>query len=257
MSKKIAVGIVNLSDENTFLKCKKSLPSVDYIFSVHNTTDSNSLKYKHSYNRYISYGGLYNIILREILNTDADYIFLIRSNLIIEHPSILEDYIKTAQIYGTWFMSRGDKEDKNIIVEDDITKLNLCLYENLAHNFIFMLKSHIKHFGFFNEGYHNFNADDRVNCLEAYDYYNKIESKMNYVPRGYFPDVEMSLAKITEIKAAHLRPSLKDKNTDNITRMYGQFYYNNKFIPGQHKTASKDKAITILENIQKIYAAKN
>lgn len=254
MSKKIAIGIINTHDQETFTQCKNSLPDVDYVFDVHNTTKplSNILS-KNIYNRYMSYGGLSNIILRECLAVDADYIFLIKSNIIVEDKTIFEDYINTAKIFGTWFMCGGSKSDKYLSIEDEITKKNLNLFENLTHNFIFMLKSHIKHCGFFNEGYTNIDASDNVNCLEIYDYYSKIENKIQYLPKGYFPDTETSLTKLTNTNKPSSRPGLKTNNTNNITSIYGQFYYNNKFIPGQHKTAKQEDTINILEKIQKIY----
>ena len=168
----------------------KSLPSVDYTFNVHHTSRYINTLSENLYNRYISYGGLYNHILRKCLNTDADYIFLIKSNLYIEDASIFEDYISTAKIFGTWFMSGGSRGDKLLSIEDEHTKKSLNLFENLNHNFIFMLKSHIKNCGFFHEGYINIDSREDINCLEVYDFYSKVENKFAYLPKGYFPDVD-------------------------------------------------------------------
>lgn len=254
MSKKIAIGIINLHDQDTFLQCKKSLPDVDYVFDVHNTTRPINSSHKNIFNRYISYGGLSNILMRHYLESDADYLFTINTNITINDNTIFEDYINTAKIFGTWFMCAGSKTDKYISVEDDKTKVSINLFENLTHNLIFMLKSHIKYCGFFHEGYTNINAGEDVNCLEIYDYYNKIENKIQYLPKGYFPDTETSLIKINSTASPSSRPGLKLKTTNNITSVYGQFYYNNKFIPGKHKTLKQNDAILSLERIQKIYS---
>jgi len=249
--KKIAIGIIDVYGDEAFLKCKNSLPSVDYIFNVHSSSKSSN---KSNISRYISYGGLFNILLRDMLKTDATYLFLIKSNVIIENSSVIADYINTAATFGTWFMSRGHTDDKFKIIEDDKDNVSLNLFENLSQDFIFMLSSHIKHCGFFNEGYTNV-TDDKNNCLEIYDFYNKLEQKIQYLPKGYFPDTPLSQAKISLQNINLSRPSLKESTTDNTTKIYGQFYYTNKFIPTQHKTATLEDAVDKLEKIQKIYGA--
>jgi len=253
MNKKIAVGIVNTFDKDIYLKCRQSIKDVDYIFDVHNSVAA-GLPASSTYNRYISYGALNNILLRQIMQTNADYIFLTKSNIIINDSTIFQDYINTAKAFGTWFMSRGYKNDKHIPVEDDKKNITLCLFKNLSHSFIFMLRSHITHCGYFNEGYTNINAPDDVNCLEIYDFYNKLENKISYMPKGYFPDVDLSLTKITDITAASSRPALKENTTDNVTKAYGKFYFNNKFVPGKHKETTQEEALKILEKIQQIYS---
>lgn len=256
MNKKIAVGIINTHDYTVYNKCRNSITSADYIYDIHNTLNTQNIPLIKNINRYISYGGLYNILLRQILQTDADYIFLIKSHLNINDNTIFKDYINTAKIFGTWFMSRGIKDDKFITIEDDNTNLNLCLFENLANDFIFMLKSHVLNCGFFNEGYTNINTTDTINCLEVYEYYKRVVDRIDYLPTGYFPDVDLSLVKINNILSEQNRPNLEDNTTNNITKIYGKFYFNNKFIPGKHKIASRDEAINKLEKIQKIYSIK-
>jgi hypothetical protein len=247
MNTKIAVGIINTHDGETFKKCTNNIPKDYYVTSVHNTTNG-------TYNRYISYGGLLNIILRDFEKTDATYYFILKSNCIVQDSSIFQDYINTAAVFGTWFMLRGSRKDTSFLIEDDVKNININLYENINFSLIFMLKSHVKHCGYFDEGFTNLTGEDNNNCLELYDYYNKIEKKFNYLPKGYFPDAELSLAKITDNSAAHSRPNLKDYNNNNITHEFAKFYNKNKFAPGQHKTASRDSALTFLENIQKQYA---
>lgn len=251
MSKKIAIGIVNTHDDGTYQKCLESLPKDISITAVHNTVNS---KLPNNYNRYISYGGLYNIILRELFNTDATYYFLIKSNIIVDNISIFQDYINTAEVFGTWFMTRGSRLDKSSSIEDEDSKASVLLYENLSSSLIFMLKSHITNCGYFDEGYTNLTGED--SNLELYDYYHKIENKIKYLPKGYFPDTELSLAKIRDIPAVQKRPSLKTYTTDSITYEFAKFYHINKFAPGQHKIASQEEALKSLEYIQNTYGKK-
>ena len=250
MSKKIAIGIVNTYDDITYNKCVESLPRDVSIASVHNTTVS---RLPNNHNRYISYGGVYNIILRELLHTDATYYFLIKSNIIIEDSSIFQDYITTAEVFGTWFMTRGNRGEKSSSIEDDISGVSVSLFENLSNGIIFMLKSHVKNCGYFDEGYTNLTGEDNNNSLELYDYYHKIENKLKYLPKGYFPDAELSLAKTRDLSVAQNRPNLKPYTTDGITYEFAKFYHNNNFAPGQHKTASREEALKSLEYIQKTY----
>lgn len=253
MNKKTAIGIINIHNQEIFLNLKNSLPAVDYVIDVHNTTSN--INFNNQYKKYISYGGLFNCLLRQCLVLDVDYIFLLTSNIIINDNTVFNDYINTAKTFGTWFMSKGSKEDKYISVEDDSKNVTLNLFENLNLNLIFMLKSHIKHCGFFNEGFTNIDSyKEDANCLEIYDYYNKIENKFKYLPKGYFPDTEHSLTKLSLSSTTPSRPNLKPNTTNNITNIYGKFYYHNKFIPGKHKLAKQEDAVSILEKIQKTYA---
>lgn len=256
MSKKIAIGIINCCDQDTFVACKESLPDVDIILDVHHTAHKlKDVSADRDFKRYVSYGGLYNVLLREFIKQEATYIFLIKSNFLIKDHTILQDYINTAKTFGTYFLSRGSSNDTSSIIEDEVSKLNLNLYNNLYNDFIFMHRSHINVCGYMNEGYTNIANDDFSNILEVYDFYHRIKNKINYLPEGYFPDTDLSLIKIRNNTAASqfLRPNLIENTTNNKAAAYGKFFHFNKFIPGQHKKASRENALSILENIQKTY----
>lgn len=262
MNKKIAVGIVNCYDQDTFVACKEALPNVDLLLDVHHTTYKiKDVPADRDIKRYISYGGLYNILLRYFYKNAADYIFLIKSNIIIKDHSIFNDYINTAKIFGTYFMSRGVLQEAPYspsTIEDEFTKTNLCLYNNLGNDLIFMHKSHIKVCGYMYEGYTNISGPDDTNILEVYDYYNKIKNKLNYLPEGYFPDIDLSLIKsIKDRQASDIsRPNLISNTTNNVAAAYGKFHYTHNFIPGKHKKETRDSAFTILKTIQQIYSSK-
>lgn len=262
MNKKIAIGIVNCYDQETFLSCKESLPSVDMILDVHHTTyNIKDVSSDRDFKRYMSYGSLYNILLRYFYHNAADYIFLIKSNLIIKDHSIIQDYINTARAFGTYFMSRGLLQEgpyAHSTIEDELTKLNLCLYNNLGNDLIFMHRSHIKVCGYMYEGYSNISGSDDTNILELYDYYHRIKNKINYLPEGYFPDIDLSLIKSSKNKAASVisRPNLLLDTTNNKAAAYGKFYYTHNFIPGKHKKETKESAFSILEKIQQTYSTK-
>ena len=256
MSKKIAVGVINCHDQDTYIKCKESIPDVDVFLDVHHTTHIlKDVPADRDFKRYISYGGLYNVLLRHFYQSAADYIFILKSNMIITDHTIFQDYINTAKAFGTYFMSRGKSTSSYSTIEDEPTKLNLCLYPDLYNDFIFMVKGHIKSCGYMYEGYTNISNSDESNILEIYDYYHKIKNKINYLPEGFFPDTDYSLIKIREnIQAPSVtRPGLTLNTTNNKAAAYGKFFHMNQFIPGQHKKESKENAFAALENIQKIY----
>lgn len=246
---KIALGIINNSDSNTYNKCINNLPAVDSLYTIHNTQDiPNTAKQCDIYKNYISYGGLYNIILRKFYNTDIDVIFTILSSCTIIDHTVLQDYINVYKNFGTKFMTSGSKEYKNILVEDDKSLLNLCLYEKCNIHFSFMLKDTIHECGMYDEGFTNFNQDI-YNNLEMYDYYHTLE-KFNYLPAGYYPDVDLSFLKIKNNTDNICRPNLPNKTTDLHAQTHGKFYYKNKFIIDKHKTVSQQNALKILENLQ-------
>lgn len=249
MNDKIAIGIINTYDNNTYQQCAGALAAFKNVYTVSHTSD----KGPNNFNTYMSNGALYNAALRKLLLTDAPYLFLIKSNVIVEDTSIFNDYIAAGAAFGTWFMSKGHSSDKRLPIECDKRKVTINLYENLNQEIIFLLKSHVKHCGFFNEGFTNINAEDNVNLLEIYDFYHRLQSKVNYLPMGYFPDIELSAAKSRTLNLKVTRPKLMPYSTDNITKIYGMFYAKNKFIPGKHKTDAAEVALTKLENIQKIY----
>jgi hypothetical protein len=245
MSKKIGIGIIDCFGEDAYAKCKAALPAVDEVYRYHIPA------------AYMSYGGMYNYILRDFYDKKVDYIFLIKSTVILNDSSLINDYINTAKNFGTWFMTRGRREAPFSTIEDDITKQNLHLFTNLYNDLIFMVKGFIDNIGYFNEGYTNFSGNDDINTLELYDYYKKIETKINYLPLGFFPDTEWSLTKSTIIHKHRLFDNHLMKNTqDNLSKVFGKFYYLNKFAPGQHITAKKEDAFSILEKIQLNYSIK-
>ena len=245
MNKKIGIGIIDCFGEQIFNQCRSALPAVDEVYRYHIPA------------QYMSYGSMYNYILRDFYNKKIDYIFLLKSNVIINDHSLINDYINTAKNFGTWFMTRGRKESSYSTIEDDNTKLNLHLFKDLFGDLIFMVRGFIDNIGYFNEGYTNLSGNDDVNCLEIYDYYKKIETKINYLPLGYFPDTEFSLTKSTIVPSLRLFDSYLMKNTqDNLSKVFGKFYYYNKFAPGQHLTAKKEEAFNSLEKLQQIYSIK-
>jgi hypothetical protein len=245
MNKKIGIGIIDCFGEQIFNQCKAALPAVDEVYRYHIPA------------QYMSYGSMYNYILRDFYSKKIDYIFLLKSNVMINDHSLISDYINTAKNFGTWFMTRGRKESSYSTIEDENTKLNLHLFKDLFGDLIFMVRGFIDNIGYFNEGYTNFSGNDDINCLEIYDYYKKIETKINYLPLGYFPDTEFSLTKSIIVPSMRLFDSHLMKNTqDNLSKVFGKFYYNNKFAPGQHLTAKKEEAFSKLEKIQQTYSIK-
>ena len=247
MNKKIGIGIIDCFGEQTFNECRAALPAVDEIFRYHVPA------------QYVSYGSMYNYVLRDFYNKKIDYIFLIKSNVLLTDKTLINDYIQTAKNFGTWFMTRGRKESSYSTIEDDKTKQNLHLFKDLFGDLIFMVRGFIDQIGYFNEGYTNFDGNDDVNCLEIYDYYKRIETKINYAPLGFFPDTEWSLTKSTipVIPKNRLFNNFLIKSTqDNLSKVFGKFYHYNKFAPGHHITAKKEDAFNILEKLQQIYSIK-
>ena len=243
MNKKIGIGIIDCFGEQLFNQCKAALPKVDEIYRYHQPA------------KYISYGSMYNYILRDFYDKNIDYIFILKSNVILNDNTLISDYINTAKNFGTWFMSRGRKESPYSTIEDDKAKQNLHLFSDLFGDLIFMVRGFIDNIGYFNEGYTNLDSSDDINCLEMYEYYKKIESKINYLPLGFFPDTEWSLIKSTLYPANRLFNNFLMKNTqDNLTKIFGKFYHFNKFAPGQHKTLKKEEAFNRLEKIQQTYS---
>lgn len=252
MSEKIAIGVLNTHNLDINNKCIKSLPSVDYIFNIHNIAENNIPK---NYNRYISYGGLNNILIRDFLKTDAEYFFIIKSNIILVDNSIVYDFINTSKAFGIHLLTAGSRQDKFIEIEDDQTNKSVCLYENLNNNFIFLKRSLIKECGFFNEGFINVKKTAE-NVLEIYDYYYKVLNKFNYLPLGYFPDCNQTILKINIENINENRPNLKDFNNNILSKIHGKFYYYNKFIIGKHKTSTIEDAHTALELLQNKFSIK-
>lgn len=246
MSKKIGIGILDCFGEQAYEQCKKSLPDVDSIYRYHPPSG------------YSSYGSMYNYILRDFYNKKIDYIFIVKSNIVFNDSSLIQDYINTAKNFGTWFMTRGRKESSYSTIEDENTKLNLHLFKEMFGDLIFMVRGFIDNIGYFNEGYTNFANKDDLNCLEIYDFYKKIETKINYLPLGYFPDTEWSLTKSTlqPVGERVMNSSLMNPTQDNLTKVFGKFYHFNKFAPGQHLTVNKEEAFNRLEKIQQIYSTK-
>lgn len=250
MKNETGIGILDLYDQESLNSCIDSLSDFDknniFIASLTNNKISNYENIK--YTSTTPLATLRNYIISQFRIKNYKYIFLIHSNLTLKNKNLVEDTLKLASTFGTWFIT--GHESKVLALEDD-SGLDLNISNKLNSNFLFFASGIIKNNGYFDERFFN----DKE--LDVIDYIIKIRNKKLFPPHNYFPTIpndwfEKSSNKIEAIGYKQF-PDHKDKS---IELSYGFFVHNHKYIPNQNDPppAESDLLLKEMEELQKNYA---
>jgi len=253
MNDKIGIGILDVYSPDDLDKCYSSIPEElkSNVIVVSNTKNRTSeTPISRSYDREVSFATLRNWALSQLRIKDYKFLFLINSNQVITDSSIFEKTIKTAEIFGTWFILGPG--DKSIPLEDDEAGVTLNLTPELNSDFIFLYTGVIKNNGYFDERFYN--SKD----LDVLDYVIKMRKKGIYPPNHFHPSIKDGLS-----KSNSMIQKINYKDIPNIDKSvqisYAYFMYNNQYIPGQNELpgVTQEQLLNSMENIQKNYAKKN
>jgi 5-methylcytosine-specific restriction endonuclease McrA len=109
------------------------------------------------------------------------------------------------------------------------------------------------------EGYSNIADADDSNVLEIYDYYHNVKNKINYLPEGYFPDIDLSLIKSAKNKEASIERAIqwKKENKQRASELNLASYHRNKEIRKvQYKAWTQANKGKVLARVRKYELAK-
>jgi hypothetical protein len=250
---KTGIGILDIYDDDSLKNCLDNIPENYYVCVISNRQTSYKDKKINNYIRVndVSLAHMRNLILYDFRINELDYYFILHSDQVIENSNIFEKIQKTAETFGTWFLS-GYINDKTLDIEDDKNhETVLKISNNLNSKFLYTFKGIIKTFGFFDEQF--VNSHD----LDVYDYITRLRNKKMYTPNGFYPTISI---KMLENKKTIKNPYIKDfPSEDNSVRYsYGYFMNKNKFIPNhnENKEASQQDVLESIEFLQENYAKK-
>jgi hypothetical protein len=258
MKNEIGIGILDLFSREDLHECINSIPE-DYknnIVVVSNKKTENGSGANRIYDKEVSFATLRNYALTQLRIMGFKYYFILNSNLKIKSKNLFEKTIKTANVFGTWFMT-GPSTNNTVTIEDDDYDLSLNLTPELNSNFIFMYSGIIKNFNFFDERYYN------TMDLDVLDYILKMRKSNLYPPNHYNPtiaseDVSISDTKIQKINFKTFE-DLKENSNKTLEMSLAYFVYKHKYIPGQNDPTgvTKEELFTFMENLQKTYGNRN
>jgi hypothetical protein len=180
---------------------------------------------------------------------DLDYYHILHTDQVLTDSNDFEKIKKTAETFGTWFLT-GYVGDKTLDVEDDNGSI-LKLSQKLNSKYIFTFKGIIKNNGFFDERFIN------TQNLDILDYINRLKTKNLYVADGYYPTISVQMF---ENKKTMNNGYIKDfpSNETTVRYSYGLFVHLHKYIPDHSDPPAKTEqdALKSVEFLQSHYAKK-
>ena len=250
MKNEIGIGIIDIYEQEDLDVCYSVIPEElkpnTFIVSAteNKQVGDNYRKYKA-----VPMATLRNWLISQFRMKGYKYFFIIHSNQIVEDPNIFEKTIKTAEVFGTWFLL-GDGKN-SLPLEDEDSGLTLYASPELNSEFMFLVSGIITNNGYFDERF--FNTKD----LDVLDYINKLRKKGVYTPANYNPTIGSGFKKsYNPIRKIGFK-DIPDKD-NSVSMSYAYFVHNNKYIPGQNDPAgvTQDQLLTSLQTLQKNYAKK-
>lgn len=252
MKNEIGIAIIDIYGQVDLDACYNS--NLDYyrdntiiVSDTRNTLPDCEVK---QYGKGVPMATLRNWAINHFRIKGLKHFFLLNSNQIVKDPEIFEKIIKTAEVFGTWFIL-GPTTESVTSIEDDEHNITLNLAENITSDFIYIYNGVVSNVGFFDERYFN------TKHMDILDYTIRMREKKVYPPSGYNPvfqeGLEMTNGAIT-------KPNYREmENPDHSVNMsYAYFLTRHNYMPGQNdpKPISKDDLMVELGELQKNYAKK-
>ena len=266
---KIGIAVTTKDRPAYFTECIKTLPTVDYVCYVNDGTPYDESVYKSGRNqkytviqheKNLGIACAKNSGLRNLIQNDCNFLFLIEDDVLIMNPEVFLKYIHTAEASGLWHMNFGFSNVYNF--NDDGSRairatleygddLGVVFTPNLVAGFQFFHSSVIKNIGYMDERY------SLLKNMEHVDHSYKAV-KLGLLPAYYWwPDIDKSWEYITTIKDSHLKSQAKDINFKNNFMLACKLFQNKHgFSPLEVPDTDQEQVLKKLEKIQNNYARK-
>jgi len=248
----VGIGLIDIYDDKSLIDCSYSLSKITNNASVYvisnRTLGLKDFKYDEKITHQVSMATLRNHCISRFRCLGLKYIFLINSNVIITDPNFIENTIKTAEAFGTWFMT-GYQENPTHLDDSDANR-SLCVNTKLNTDFIFLRSGIIGNLGYFDERYVN------TKDLDVLDYINKARKLEIYPPHPFHPTVG-NILKYSDSKIQKIEHSdTLDVKNKSVGFSYGYFHHQHKYIPDHDeiKTITKDELMVFMGDLQQNYA---
>jgi hypothetical protein len=248
----VGIGLIDIHDDKSLIDCSYSLSKTTNNASVYVISNRilglKDFEYDEKITHQVSMATLRNHCIAHFRCLGLKYIFLINSNVIITDPNFIENTIKTAEAFGTWFMT-GYQENPTHLDDSDANR-SLCVNTKLNTDFIFLRSGIIGNLGYFDERYIN------TKDLDVLDYINKARKIEIYPPHPFHPTVG-NILKYTDSKIQKVDHSdMLDTKNKSVGFSYGYFHHQHKYIPDHDeiKSITKDELMVFMGDIQQNYS---
>jgi hypothetical protein len=251
--KKIGIAVLDIYSDKSLLDCIESLKSVSSDVSTYIISNKiNTLKhfkYDKKITHQVSMATLRNHCIAHFRCLGLKYLFLINSNVVIKDKNFIENTIKTAEVFGTWFMTGYQESPTHL--DDSESNQSLCINTKLNTDFIFIRSGIVGNLGYFDERYVN------TKDLDVLDYIIKARNIGIYPLHPFHPTVG-NILNYNDSKIEKIGHSdILDTNNKTVGFSYGYFYHQHKYIPDQddtQKKITKDELMIFMGDLQKNYA---
>lgn len=266
---KLGIAVTTKDRPEYFEQCISSLPKVDHVCYVNDGTPYDDNIYTRTRNdayevvqhdRNLGIACAKNSALRNLIQNDCNFLFLIEDDVIVKDPDVFVRYIKTAEASGLWHMNFGFSNVYNFNQDGSRAiratleygdGLNVIFTPNIMAGFQFFHASVIKNIGYMDERY------SLLKNMEHVDHSYKAV-KMGLLPAYYWwPDIDKSWDYLTTIKDSHLKSQAKDENfKNNFALACSLFQHKYGVSPLEVPDTSEEEVLKRLEKIQNNYARK-
>lgn len=269
---KIGIGIVTCNRPSFFLKCFRSIPD-NYLLAIVNDgadfEDIDKLQkekpftyFHNSQNQGV--GKSKNKLLRYLLGSNCNHIFIIEDDIIVKNPEVFKKYIELRNVTGIQHfnfgyhgpanrgnISKGQPSPRYVI---DYGNVKLAINANSVGAFCYYTKEVLEKVGFIDEDY--------TNAFEHVDHDYRIFKAGYTTPYWNFADLANSYDYLDEIECSENSSSIRPRSDwmENIKNGAKLFTEKHGYSPAWQNAVpdtSKEDVIKLLKKIKKKYENKS
>lgn len=268
---KIGIGIVTCNRPKFFLKCLRSIPA-DHLVAVVNDganfEDVDRLQKEKHFTYFhndanMGVGRSKNKLLRYLLDSGCDHIFIIEDDIIVKDPMVFDKYIELRNITGIQHFNFGyhGPANKNNVSKGvptpryvvDYGSVKLAINANSVGAFCYYTKEVLEKVGLIDEDY--------TNAFEHVDHDYRIYKAGYTTPYWNFADLANSYDYLDEIECSENSSSIRPRQDwmDNIKAGVKLFEKKHGYSPAWQNAVpdtSKQEVIELLKEIKKKYENK-
>jgi len=268
---KIGIGIVTCNRPSFFLKCFRSIPD-NYLLAIVNDgadfEDIGKLQkekpftyFHNSQNQGV--GKSKNKLLRYLLGSSCNHIFIIEDDIIVKNPEVFKKYIELRNVTGIQHfnfgyhgpanrgnISKGLPSPRYVV---DYGNLKLAINANSVGAFCYYTKEVLEKVGLIDENY--------TNAFEHVDHDYRIFKAGYTTPYWNFADLANSYDYLDEIECSENSSSIRPRSDwmENIKNGAKLFTEKHGYSPAWQNAVpdtSKEDVIKLLKKIKKKYENK-
>lgn len=269
---KIGIGIVTCNRPEFFLKCLRSIPDDNLIAVVNDGGDFEDISrlqkektftYFHN-EKNIGVGRSKNKLLRYLLGSDCEHIFIIEDDIIVKDPKVFDAYINARNITGIQHFNFGyhGPANKNGVSGGapkprfivDYGNIKIAINQHSVGAFCYYTKESLEKAGLIDEEF--------TNAFEHVEHDYRLYKAGFAPPYWNFADLANSMDYLDEIECSEKSSAIRPRSDwmDNIKRGAEIFKKKHGYLPawqGCVPDSSESQVKDILKRMYKKHSIKN